>query len=251
MTSLQIQIKLECFNPSKMNKPNTAVIFDFDGTLAETEHHYCQIMIQTLNTHGFQITEQEYNEKYSGVGFVTILEEANEFLKSNNLPLINISETISQLDNSYMEHTKQTGIETTLGAAELIRALKQAEVEIAIGSNAPGHIIQHNLEHSGLAPHFDPSKVHSAFDIGDPKPSATVFKRALEKLQTPEINRVFILEDSNSGLKAIQAFKTQNPHLEVTSVLVNNGHNQLLVSREFYNVDLTVVDLQEVLLYLR
>jgi len=234
-----------------MNKKSTAVIFDFDGTLAETEHHYCQIMIQTLNAHGYQITPQEYQDKYSGVGFVTILEEANQFLTSQNLPLINISETIAQLDNTYMQHTSKTGIETTPGAAQLIQSLKKEQINIAIGSNAPGHIIKHNLKHSGLEDHFDSKNVHSAFDIGDPKPSATVFAQALDSLNNQSITRVFILEDSNSGLAAIQAFKQQNPHLEVTSVLVNNGHNQTLVAREFYNVDLTVVNLQEVLMFLR
>ena len=230
-----------------MNIEKTAFIFDVDGTLVHTEIQYAQIISQYLSEHGILISPTEYMNQFSGKSFEVVLTHANQLLKSKAKPQLNIPQAISEIDNRYTQSLLNNGIKSTPGSLELIQALHAHKIQKAIGSNAPLHAITDNLTASGHIDFFNSENIFSAFQINKWKPEPNVFQAAYNSLHTPQIETIIILEDSLSGLIAIQNFSLQMPELEIIGVFIDNGHNTHLHSQIPDTVQYSFCDLRETL----
>lgn len=230
-----------------MNIEKTAFIFDVDGTLVHTEIQYAKIVSQFLAEHGILISPTEYMHEFSGKSFEIVLGHANQLLKSKAKPQLNIPQAISEIDLRYTTNLTTQGIETTPGSLELIQTLHAHKIQKAIGSNAPLHAINNNLTASGHIDYFNSENIFSAFQINKWKPEPNVFQAAYNSLHTPQIETIIILEDSLSGLIAIQNFSLQMPELEIIGVFIDNGHNTHLHSHIPDTVQYSFCDLRETL----
>ena len=210
------------------NLETTAFIFDVDGTLVYTENIYAELILQYLKYHGVIMPEEQYYAQFSGKSFHFVFEYANKILSFQNKPLIEIPQAIQIIDRIYYEKIQLEGLKRTKGSLEMIQQLSQNQVQRAIASNAPKHVIEQNLAASSHIHHFQDQHIFSAYQFQKWKPDPIVFQAAFESLNTNQIERVFILEDSNSGLEAITNFKTNNPQIEVVGIFIDNGHNSSL-----------------------
>jgi len=230
-----------------MNIAKTAFIFDVDGTLVHTEIQYAKIISQFLAEHGILISPTEYMHEFSGKSFEIVLGHANQLLASQSKPQLDIPQAISEIDGRYTTNLTTQGIETTPGSLELIQTLHAHKIQKAIGSNAPLHAINNNLTASGHIDYFNSENIFSAFQLNKWKPEPNVFQAAYNSLHTPQIETIIILEDSLSGLIAIQNFSLQMPELEIIGVFIDNGHNTHLHSQIPDTVQYSFCDLRETL----
>lgn len=230
-----------------MNLEKTAFIFDVDGTLVDTEIQYARIISQFLAEHGISLNPTEYMNQFSGKSFEVVLRHANQLLASQSKPQLDIPHAISEIDHRYTTNLTTQGVETTPGSLELIQTLHAHKIQKAIGSNAPLHAINNNLTASGHIDYFNSENIFSAFQINKWKPEPNVFQAAYNSLHTPQIETIIILEDSLSGLIAIQNFSLQMPELEIVGVFIDNGHNSHLHSQIPDIIQHSFCDLRETL----
>jgi beta-phosphoglucomutase len=177
-----------------------AIVFDFDGVIADSEILHLRAYQQVLAREGISISNEEYFEHYLGyddVGVFTAL------LKDKGVALDDgrINELIERKGEHY-ESLAAAGDMLFPGAADFVRAAAAA-VPIAIASGALTHEIEDVLERAGLLPLF-PVIVGADQTIRskpDPEPYQTAFMR-LRSLTGRDLLpwRSVAIEDSKWGL---------------------------------------------------
>ncbi len=108
-------------------------------------------------------------------------------------------EELNALVVAELEH----GVETMLGARELLEKLRGRGTPIALVSNSPLSFVLRSLELAGFATHFD--AVVSAHEVAAPKPAPDPYLEACRRLGVDPGPDVVALEDSPPGVAAARA----------------------------------------------
>jgi HAD superfamily hydrolase (TIGR01509 family) len=175
----------------------TAVVFDNDGLLLDTESVWTRAEHDLFERRGLAFTPADKREL---VG--TSAEIAGGILErrlgepGRALELI---EELNELVVAELEH----GVEAMLGARELLRALKQRGTPIGLVSNSPLVFVQRSLQIVGFDDSFD--VVISAHEVAAPKPSPDPYLEACRRLGVEPGPDVVALEDSPTGVAAARA----------------------------------------------
>lgn len=191
-----------------------AFLFDLDGTLVNTDLHYCNIWNKLLKPYHLDVTPELFDKYIKGT---------NDHTALTNLGLnINISAT----KDSLFDARKTIIIE---GAKEFMAACHKAGHLIAIVTNNNRTAAEQIIAHWQLK--------HDLLIVGNEcnaaKPSGEPYLRALETFHIPK-ERAIIFEDSNIGMQA--AYDTQ-PYLIVG---INNSKGDIKITdyRNLYYQDL-------------
>ncbi len=181
-----------------------AVIFDFDGVLADSEPLHFEAFRRVLRREGIELGEREYYERYLGFDDAGALRAV---LGDRGRPA----------DDALVDELVRTKLDVFpqvldnrqvlfAGAAECVLRLG-ARVPLAIASGALSHDIDLILGGSGLRERFRAivAADHTARSKPDPEP----YLRAVERLeaagaipsQTPP-RRIVAIEDSRWGLQS-------------------------------------------------
>ncbi|MBX3569986.1 MAG: HAD family phosphatase [Rhizobiaceae bacterium] len=173
------------------------VIFDFDGTLVDSEILAARIQADLLTKAGHAISGEELSERYAGLTFKDILlrvEEVSEVPLSASL--IDEAETL-------VDRKLRRDVQVIEGAAAGILA---AGPRKCICSNSRTERIRFMLERTGLDRHFGRQEVFSALETptGKPKPAPDVFLHAAAQFNA-EPAATFVVEDSVHGIHAAKA----------------------------------------------
>jgi beta-phosphoglucomutase len=174
-----------------------AVIFDWDGTLADTRKVVVEAFQKAFREVNVKI-EKEFIERRIGTG---ARETFKEILQAKGLSCD--EETVNKLLSAKTKAEVENSRQVVLfeGALDLLNALRK-HVKTALASMNNKPVIQHMLAEKNLSAYFD--AVLSADDVEKPKPNPEIFLKAAEKLGTkPE--RCVVLEDSLFGVKAAKA----------------------------------------------
>ena len=178
-----------------------AIVFDFDGVIADSERLHLRSYQDVLAPEGVKISTDEYLQKYLGYDDVGVFKAVG---KDYGIPMDEqrVSELIAAKGERY-ESLAAAGEMLFPGAADFIRGAAAADVPIAIASGALTHEIEEVLERSGLLPLFpiivgadqtERSKPH-------PDPYKTAFARLREHSGRDLIAwRSVAIEDSRWGL---------------------------------------------------
>jgi beta-phosphoglucomutase len=176
-----------------------AVIFDWDGTLADTR----QVIIISFQKALKEITckvNDEYIERRIGIGAA---ETFREILRSAKMPfdeklIQHLVERKSQLE---IELTNQVKLFT--GARELLEALR-GKIKMGLASMNNRTVIMLLLKTNDLEKFFH--VVLTAESISHSKPNPEIFlKTALQLKETPE--KCVVIEDSIFGVEAAKSAK--------------------------------------------
>jgi beta-phosphoglucomutase len=182
-----------------------AIVFDFDGVIADSERLHLRSYQEILAPEGIMMSNEDYFARYLGyddVGVFKALGRDNDVAMDDQ----RVSELVARKGQRY-ESLASAGEMLFPGAAALIRTAAAA-VPIAIASGALTHEIEEVLERAGLRPLFpvivgadqtERSKPH-------PDPYQTAFARLRSHSGLDLIAwRTVAIEDSRWGLVSARA----------------------------------------------
>lgn len=187
-----------------MNAALQAIVFDFDGVIANSEPLHLQAFQQTLADDGIELTAADYYARYLGFDDVGLLQA---LATDRHLPMTDRQITaLVARKGAHLQDMMRLGAVLFPGAAEFIR-LAAAAVPIAIASGALRHEIEEIIEAAGLRDLF--SVIVAAGDTPESKPSPAPYLLAFEKLREhsgQDLNRrcSVAIEDSRWGLESAQ-----------------------------------------------
>lgn len=174
----------------------TAIIFDMDGVLIDSEPMHLEAANRILGREGHALSAKD-NEPYLGWN-----EEAYwTDLKRRFALRDEVSRYIHDRHEVLVEMLREE-LPVSEGVEEVIAALRDAGLALAVASSSERDLIDHVLEGSGLGRYFE--VVASGDEVKCAKPDPEIFLLAAERLgKKPEECLVF--EDSVNGVNAARA----------------------------------------------
>ena len=171
-----------------------AVIFDFDGLLADTEFISLKVYQELLKDFGIPFTEETYSREYSGHR-----EEENvqRFLDTYDLPW-NFDQTLEKVYELEAQILAK-GVNLKKGAKNLLTYLQREGIPIALATSSVESRARMILDSNGILSLFD----HLVFakDVKRSKPYPDIFLKACSDLNVLPEN-CLVLEDSEAGIEA-------------------------------------------------
>ncbi len=181
----------------------TAIIFDFDGVIADTEPLHFAGFRQTLSEIGIGLTESDYYANYLGYDdrgcFIAALTAHQ---RPTDPPAL--AQLMHRKAHAYLESVKNHLV-IFPGVREFVREAAAA-YPLAIASGALRHEIEVILEQAGLRKEF--LHITSAEDVTRGKPDPQPYLQTLNALnrqrreQTITAGSCLVIEDSIPGIRS-------------------------------------------------
>ena len=174
-----------------------AVIFDWDGTVADTKKTVMESFRRVLSEASCTISD-EFIERRIGVGTRKIMEDA---LRECGVDFD--EEALERLVERKIEfQTELTGaVDLFEGAVELLDAL-HGRVKIALATMGPRKVVDKLLSEKSIRRYFD--VVVTADEAPKPKPNPEIFLQAARRMKVRS-EECLVVEDSIFGVKAAKA----------------------------------------------
>lgn len=166
-----------------------ALLFDFDGVLADTERHHHATWNATLAPFGIQFTWPEYLAQCVGIADKIVAERLN----LPDQPAV-VAEKQARFRKS-IEENPPFHPETIALIQDLSRTHRLAVVSSSYRSE-----IVPSIERAGLAPCFE--SIICGDDVQRLKPAPDPYLLAVERLQP---RKALVIEDSEAGIAAGEA----------------------------------------------
>jgi HAD superfamily hydrolase (TIGR01509 family) len=167
-----------------------ALLFDLDGTLAETDSLHLPTWVDVLRPYGIEVDAKFYRESISGRSNSKVVEDL--------LPDLSTEEGRKLADAkeaSFRERAHE--LEPLPGLLDFMQEAKDRGLSLALVTNAPEENVEAILLALELREFFD--EVVLSDEVGPVKPDPAPYRAALEKLGIrPEEALAF--EDSTSGI---------------------------------------------------
>jgi beta-phosphoglucomutase len=187
-----------------MGRALQAIVFDFDGVIADSEPLHLRAFQQALAENGIELSPQEYFTRYLGYDDVGAFEA---LARDRGLAMGDrqVASLVAR-KGVCLQRLLQEGSVLFPGARDFIREAAAA-VPIGIASGALRHEIDEIVEAAGVADLF--SVIVASGDTPQSKPSPAPYMLAFERLReaagdTLEPRRCVAIEDSRWGLQSAQ-----------------------------------------------
>jgi HAD superfamily hydrolase (TIGR01509 family) len=174
-----------------------AVVFDNDGLLLDTESVWTRAEEDLFERRGAAFTPAD-KRKLVGTSAAIAGGVLEERLGEPGQATALIEE-LNELVVAELEH----GVETMIGARDLLEALRRRGTPIGLVSNSPLAFVVRSLELVGFEDQFD--VVLSAHEVAAPKPAPDPYLEACRRLGVEAGPSVVALEDSPTGVAAARA----------------------------------------------
>ncbi len=181
-----------------------AVIFDFDGVIADTEPVHLHAFQLTLKENGILLSEEDYYANYLAYDDKTFFKRVLQDREHGHDETL-ITELMVRKSGHYEDLIKGN-IELLPGVKEFLDDIT-GKYRLAIGSGALRGEILDILEFGGIADYFE--VIVSAEEIERCKPAPDVFLEVLDRLNESagSSKRILpqeclVIEDSVSGVEA-------------------------------------------------
>ncbi len=182
-----------------------AVIFDFDGVIADTEHLHFEAFRNVLNLQKHDLAENEYYSQYLAYDDKTFF---SKYYENNNLELD--KELLTRLlkyKSEEFDSLIKDNIRIYPGVVDFIEQLS-GKYELAIGSGALKKEIVRILEVINVAHIF--KIIIAADEISNCKPNPEVYNTVLARLNNTKDNKIsadecVVIEDSIYGIQAAKS----------------------------------------------
>jgi HAD superfamily hydrolase (TIGR01509 family) len=169
-----------------------ALLFDLDGTLAETDSLHLPTWVDVLGPYGIEVDERFYKESLSG--------RSNSKIVQDLLPCLSAEvgrKLADAKEASFRERAHE--LEPLPGLLDFMKEGKSRGISLALVTNAPEENVEAILLALELKEFFD--EVVLSDEVGPVKPDPAPYKAALDKLGiSPE--QALAFEDSTSGISS-------------------------------------------------
>jgi HAD superfamily hydrolase (TIGR01509 family) len=172
-----------------------ALLFDLDGTLAETDSLHLPTWVDVLRPHGIEVDEAFYKENISG-------RSAGEIVRQL-LPDLSTEEGNNLADAKEASFRELAGeLEPLPGLLDFLKESRECGLKTALVTNAPEENVEAILLALELGEFFDEAVLSD--EVGSVKPDPAPYRAALDRLGlSPEEAVAF--EDSTSGISSAVA----------------------------------------------
>jgi HAD superfamily hydrolase (TIGR01509 family) len=167
-----------------------ALLFDLDGTLAETDSLHLPTWVDVLRPYGIEVDEEYYKARISGRSNSKIVEDLLPDLSAEDR-----RDLAEAKEASFRKHAGE--LEPLPGLLDFIEAAKDRGFSLALVTNAPEENVEAILLALDLGVFFD--EVVLSDEVGPVKPDPAPYKAALERLGVGP-DEALAFEDSTSGI---------------------------------------------------
>lgn len=196
---MYILLYYECMKKPLSTNPNgfRAVIFDFDGLIADTEAAIIQSWREVFEDHGCDLPEEHW---VNTIGTYQDTFDPFEILeKRAGRPLDRRAIAAAQ---SQREWELALALPLLPGVLDYLEGARWLGLRIGLASSSPRFWVTNLLKQYGLSEFFE--VVRTADDVRQIKPDPELYLAALSGLDVTAA-QAFALEDSPPGLQAAQA----------------------------------------------
>jgi beta-phosphoglucomutase family hydrolase len=212
----------------------SAVIFDLDGVLIDSEPLHCMADNQLLKDLGIE-TPAKYFDRFTGWTDSAMWEA----IKDDYL----ISKSIDELKRLQvpikLELLREGGFKAIPGTFDLLERIKKVHMPIAIASSSPRIFIEAVLEKIGIQQYF--TIIVSGEEVERSKPEPDIFLKAARLLNINPFE-CLVVEDSKSG--AIAAKKAGMKCIGYQNI---NSGEQDLSQADYIVSDLKEIDITKMI----
>jgi beta-phosphoglucomutase family hydrolase len=173
--------------------PVSAVIFDLDGTLIDSEENYFLADEILLSNYGVTFTRED-KIKYIGCANHEMMAD----LKQRYKLAPSVNELIDRKNELYLE-IAETNTHVYPEMKRFLDLVLQKKIPVAIASGSSPIILERLLAVTGLKDYF--GVILSAEEVAHGKPAPDVFLEAAQRLGV-EPQECIVLEDSQYGVEA-------------------------------------------------
>ena len=171
------------------------LIFDCDGTLADTMPLHWRAWCELASRHGLDFPET----RFYGLGGVPTRDILKLLAQEQNRPDIDPIALAREKEDLYLHFLPEVGpVEEVVAIAREHRG----RIPMAVASGGSRHAIRHILEHLNILDWFD--AVVTNEDVTRQKPAPDIFLEAARRIRV-EPTRCRAFEDTNLGMQAIRA----------------------------------------------
>ncbi len=167
-----------------------ALLFDLDGTLAETDSLHLPTWVDVLSPYGVEVDEEIYRESISGRSTSKIVEDLLP-----DLPAEEGRKLADAKEASFRERARE--LEPLPGLLDFMEEAKNRGRSLALVTNAPEENVEAILLALELGEFFD--EVVLSDEVGPVKPDPAPYRAALDKLGVAPAEAL-AFEDSTSGI---------------------------------------------------
>ena len=168
------------------------LLFDLDGTIAETDSLHLPTWVDALQPYGVEVDEEFYRDRISGRSTAEIVRELLPDLPDEQGRSIGEAK-----EASFRERASE--LEPLPGLVDFVIQGRELGMRIALVTNAPEQNVETILLALKLRDFFD--VVVLADEVEAVKPDPAPYRAALEKISVPaEVALAF--EDSVSGISS-------------------------------------------------
>ena len=208
-----------------------AIIFDFDGTIADTMSLHNNLELDILRRFSIDMDRSLLRKTCAGVPFQLTMEKLFEENNVTNAdPKILIEEKRSR-----MLKLIETDLKPMPDLIDVLNMLKDANYRLVIGTTSRHAFVDRAIHNLGLDKYFE--YIVCAEDVGDKaKPAPDIFLRCAELLGVKPENCIVIedgingvLAAKNANMKSIAYAYDQNPN-DFPADLVISDYNELKLS---------------------
>ncbi len=174
----------------------TAVIFDMDGVLVDSEPMHVEAMRRVLAPHGIEYTDAD-NERFFGFTdpeVFAVLASEREFGAD-------VASLVRARTAMIVALTRERTVRMD-GVPDVLGAIRDAGYRLALASSSAPDIIAATLETLDIVPLFE--LVVSGLTVGRGKPAPDIFLETARQLGVPP-GCCLVVEDSRNGLLAAKA----------------------------------------------
>ncbi len=170
-----------------------AVIFDFDGVLADSEKYHFITYSEIFKKYGHTVDEAEYYKYWTSLGL-----GARGEIERHNLDLDPVAIRNEKLP-LFTEYCRNGAIKLYDDVEEILRLAFAAGKRLTVASGTARPDIEAVLENAGVLDVFE--TIVGSDTVTTLKPAPDIFLAVLEQLDLPPAD-CLVIEDAEKGLQA-------------------------------------------------
>ncbi len=174
-----------------------AFIFDMDGVIIDSEPLHNEIILKTLAYFKIPFVAENL-EQYAGTTTAFLF---NKIIEERNLAL-DVSEMVNYKDQYVIQGIRDSDLVPIPGILDLLAALKQLQIPLAIASSSSVPFIDAVVEKLKLVNQFD--IIMSGEALPKSKPDPAIYLLTAKQLGVNPVDCV-VLEDASLGVQAAKA----------------------------------------------